>query len=232
MVDIMTQNTGLNQSIVDPGYFYHPKKGTIISTHVDDMPGFGPTDKALDKLEKDIEKRVELDKMGLPTKLLGMELSWNNESVKLSQKQSIEKLAKEHKTQVTIPRRTFPLNLENYAKGQELEKLAPQELKNYQSLVGSLLYINRCTRPEISIHENLLGRHTSDATPNNWKAAMHVLRNLTLSKQDSVVLTKRNENHEVIKAYADASYGGEETKSQNGNLLTMNNNLIMWASRK
>ena len=61
---------------------------------------------------------------------------------------------------------------------------------------------------------------------------MHVLRYLISSKQDGVVLTNRRDNHEAIKAYADASYGGEGTRSQNGNLLTMNNNLIMWTPRR
>ena len=151
--------------------------------------------------------------------------------MKVTQKQSIEKLANEYGIPIpTIPKKTLPLNPEGYEKGPN--PLGPEDLKKYQSLVGSLLYINRCTRPEISIHVNLLGRRTSDATLNNWKAAMHVLRYLISSKQDGVVLTKRNESPGVIKAYADASYRGEETRSQSGNLLTINNNLIMWASRR
>ena len=46
----------------------------------------------------------------------------------------------------------------------------------YQAIVGGLLFIARMTRPEISIHVNLLGRKTKDASSENWKAVLGVLR--------------------------------------------------------
>ena len=66
-------NAGLKQSIGDPGCFY--RNGLILSTHVVDMVAIAPSERVLDKLEKDIETHVELDKLGTPKKLLGMELT-------------------------------------------------------------------------------------------------------------------------------------------------------------
>ena len=68
---IMT-TAGLTQCIGDPGCF----KGTgiIVSTHVDDMAGYGNPE-ALRTFEKAVAQEVELEHLRQPTKLLGMELT-------------------------------------------------------------------------------------------------------------------------------------------------------------
>ena len=54
------------------------------------------TPEALKAFEKAVEKEVELKKLGRPTKLLGMELTYEKDSVKLTQKDAIGKLMTEH----------------------------------------------------------------------------------------------------------------------------------------
>ena len=243
MKGIMTQ-VGLRQSIGDPGCFYNQKTGLIISTHVDDMMAVAPKKDQLNDIEVAIEHHVELDKLGIPTKLLGMELTWtkskNKKEVKLTQKTSIENLEKEHGLQASnVPTRSLPLNPTLFEPPKEGEEVTPSQLQKYQSLVGSLLYINRCTRPEISIQINLLERRTSQASKNNIQAAMHVLRYLASSKESGITIkrapggtTTPQGNKGVIKAYADASYGGEQAKSQSGNLVTLSGQIVMWSSRR
>ena len=232
MKSIMTQ-IGLQQSIGDPGCFYN-QDGLIVSTHVDDMMAIAPNEKLLGDIETAIEHHVELD----PKKLLGMELTWIKGEVKLTQTTSIGNLEKEHGLPASnIPTKSLPLNpsLFEAPNGNELP---PDQLKKYQSLVGSLLYINRCTRPEISIQVNLLGRRTSRASNSNLQAAMHVLRYLASSKEKGITIKrvsggiKTYQEKGVIKAYADASYGGEQAKSQSGSLVTLNGQTIMWSSRR
>ena len=239
MKRIMTQ-VGLQQSIGDPEGFYN-QKGLIISTHVDDMMAVAPAEQHLDDIEVAIEQHVELDKLGIPKKLLGMELTWekDNKSIKLTQKTSIGNLEKEHDLPSSnIPTKSLPLNPSLFAPPREGEEVTPSQLQKYQSLVGSLLYINRCTRPEISIQVNLLGRRTSRASNNNLQAAMHVLRYLASSKEKGIIIKRVSggirmfQEKGVIKVYADASYGGEQAKSQSGNLVTLNGQIIMWSSRR
>ena len=242
MKGIMTQ-IGLQQSIGDPGCFYN-QDGLIISTHVDGMMAVAPIKEHLNNIEIAIEHHVELDKLGIPKKLLGMELTWTKSTkqkgveVKLTQKTSIENLAKEHG--ITKPTKSLPLQINEYEL-KEKDFLTPEQQKTYQSLVGSLLYINRCTRPEISIHVNLLGRRTAKASPRNMTAATHVLQYLLSSSDEGITLKRQNpENRDKIKedqtlkivGYADASYGGEESRSQTGTLVSMNGNAIMWNSRR
>ena len=141
------------------------------------------------EVETAIEQHVELEKLGQPTKLLGMELNWGPEYIKLTQKGAIENLAKEFGILKTaVPTKSLPLNPNDYAETQE--KSTPEIQKKYQSLVGSLLYIARHTRPEITLHTNLLGRRTSHATPNNLKTGIQILRYLVSSSEDGITLKK------------------------------------------
>ena len=166
-----------------------------------------------------------------------MELAWDKyKSVKLTQKTSIGNLEKEHGLPASnVPKKSLPLTMTLFdpPKGPE-EELAPDQLKLYQSLVGSLLYINHCTRPEISIQVNLLGRRTAKASQTNLQTAMHVLRYLVSSKEKGLTI-RRNKNQDgksLLKSYADASYGGEHSRSQSGNLTTLNGQAVMWSSRR
>ena len=235
MKDIMVKTAGLTQSIGDPGCFY--KNGLILSTHVDDMIAIAETEEELDQLEKDIETHVELDKLGVPKKLLGMELTWEGKgTVKLTQKTAIGNLAKEFGvTQTIVPSKSLPMNLEMFKEPQNEEEVMTNEgVQQYQSLVGSLLYIARHTRPEISIHVNLLGRRTSKPSQVNLQAGLQVIRYLISTKENGLTIQKEATMEECIniQGFADASYGGERSRSQSGSLILLYNNPITWSSRR
>lgn len=50
--------------------------------------------------------------------------------------------------------------------------------KPYASLVGSLVYANVCTRPDVAYIVGILGRFQSNAGEAHWSAANKVLRYL------------------------------------------------------
>ena len=203
------------------------------------MAGYG-TLEALQTFEKTVELEVGLEKMGQPTKLLGMELEWgpHNSWVKLTQQDSIGKLIKEHEIPI-IPNRSMPLNPKDYAEIRNSEELLPPAIvTKYQSLVGSLLYINRMTRPDISLHVNQLGRRTSKPGTNNLQAAKRLGQYLASTSKEGLVLkTKESIKKEPgkdirINLYADASYGGENSRSQSGSLTILYGVPVMWSSRR
>ena len=191
-------NARLQQCIGDPGCFQ--TKNLVVSTHVDDMAGYG-TLEALEAFEKAVGSEVELDKLGKPTKLLGMELTWDKEdSVKLTQKDAIGKLMTEHSIP-SSPRLSLPSN-PSYYEPHDQETL--QDPTKYQSIVGSLLYISRMTRPDISFIVNLLGQRTSDPSPINLAVAREVCKYLSSTKEDGVTIAKGKTNERQIKGYVDA----------------------------
>lgn len=100
-------------------------------------------------------------------------------------------------------------------------------------MVGGLLYISRTTRPDTSIHVNLLGRRTTKPSTTNLRAAREVCRYLLMTKYDGLRIKGTGEEESLgVKIYADASYGGEEAKSQTGVIMTINHQLVLWYSRR
>ena len=215
---------GLQQCIGDPGCFQN--KDLIVSTHVDDMARYG-TITALEAFEKAVESEVELEKLGRPTRLLGMELDWGKDYIQLTQKDLIGKLATEHQIPPN-PRKSLPSNPLNY----EQEEKLPDPTK-YQSIVGSLLYISRMTRPNISFIVNLLGRRSSDPSPTHLVMAKWVCQYLLSMINEGVIIAKGRQE-DRIKGYVDASQPKEEegSRCQSGSLVTLYGIPVMWTSRR
>ena len=58
----------------------------------------------------------------------------------------------------------------------------------YASVVGSLMYAQICTRPDISFAVGMLGRYQSSPGLDHWKAAKKILRYLQRTKKIHVYL--------------------------------------------
>ncbi|RVW44411.1 Retrovirus-related Pol polyprotein from transposon TNT 1-94 [Vitis vinifera] len=102
----------------------------------------------------------------------------------------------------------------------------------YASAVGSLMYAQTCTRPDISFAVGMLGRYQSDPGFEHWKAAKKVMRYLQGTK-DYMLTYKRSEQLEVV-GYSDSDYGGclDSLKSTSGFVFMLANGAISWKSEK
>ncbi|RVW32004.1 Retrovirus-related Pol polyprotein from transposon TNT 1-94 [Vitis vinifera] len=102
----------------------------------------------------------------------------------------------------------------------------------YASAVGSLMYAQTCTRPDISFAIGMLGRYQSDPGFEHWKAAKKVMRYLQGTK-DYMLTYKRSEQLEVV-GYSDSDYGGclDSLKSTSGFVFMLANGAISWKSEK
>ena len=75
----------------------------------------------------------------------------------------------------------------------------------YASIVGSLMYAQACTRPDISFTVGMLDRYQSNQRLDLWKAKKKVLRYLKRMK-DHMLTYKRLDHLEVVGySYSDFS---------------------------
>ena len=86
----------------------------------------------------------------------------------------------------------------------------------YASVVGSLMYSQVCTRPDIAFAVGMLGRYQSNSGLDHWKAAKKVLRYLKGTK-DYMLIYRRTDNLEVV-GYSDSDFAGcvDSRKSTSG----------------
>jgi len=72
-----------------------------------------------------------------------------------------------------------------------------EQMKNipYASVVGSLMYAQVCTRPDIAYAVGMLGRYHSNSGIDHWKVAKKVLRYLQGTKDYMLVVLTLVDQH-------------------------------------
>ena len=102
----------------------------------------------------------------------------------------------------------------------------------YASVVGSLMYAQTCTRPDISFAVGVLGRYQSNPGMDHWKAAKKVLRYLQGTK-DHMLTYRRSDSLEIV-GYSDSDYAGcvDSRKSTFGYIFLLAGGAVSWKSGK
>ena len=106
------------------------------------------------------------------------------------------------------------------------------DIKHYQSLIGSLLYVQIGTRPDISFVVSRLAQYASNPSPQHLHLAKYVLSYL-LGTVDTHVCYD-GANGDGLHGYTDSSLGDQtdDRHSTSGYVFLLANGAISWSSRK
>ncbi|GJU60323.1 retrovirus-related pol polyprotein from transposon TNT 1-94 [Tanacetum coccineum] len=158
----------------------------------------------LHKTKEYISKNFKLKDMGEASYVIGISIFHDRSQglLGLSQKAYIDKILERFNMSKCLDgivpiQKGDKFSLKQCPKN-EVER---KEMENipYASVVGSLMYLQTCTRPDISRYKSNPGIH-------HWKAAKKVLRYLQGPK-DYMLTYKRSNQLEVV-GYADSDYVG------------------------
>ena len=91
----------------------------------------------------------------------------------------------------------------------------------YASAVGSLMYAQACTRPDIAYAVGVLGRYQSNPGMDHWRAAKKVMRYLQGTK-DYMLMYRHMDKLDLV-GYSDADFAGcvDSHKSTSRYILIM-----------
>ncbi|CAB3227628.1 unnamed protein product [Arctia plantaginis] len=78
-----------------------------------------------------------------------------------------------------------------------------------RNLIGYLMYVMLCTRPDLSTAVNILSRYTNKNNKELWQCLKRVLRYLKGSIDLKLVYKKCNYNH-ILSGYEDSDWGGND----------------------
>ncbi|RVW15878.1 Copia protein [Vitis vinifera] len=122
----------------------------------------------------------------------------------------------------------FSLNQcpKNSLESQEMQKIP------YASAVGSLMYAQVCTRPDIAYIVGMLGRYLSNPGMDHWRAAKRVMRYLQRTKE--YMLTYRRLDQLELIGYSDSDFAGcqDSRRSTSGYIYLLAGGAISWRSAK
>ncbi|GJY67262.1 hypothetical protein Tco_0469500 [Tanacetum coccineum] len=115
----------------------------------------------------------------------------------------------------------------------------PEEVKRiqnvpYASAVRSIMYVVRCTRPNVAFVQNITSHFQQNPGECHWTAVKNILKYLRNTK---VMFLVYNGNPEVklrVDSYCDTRFetDRDDTKSQTGYVFILNEGVVDWKSSK
>ncbi|KAJ9685151.1 hypothetical protein PVL29_017257 [Vitis rotundifolia] len=212
-------------------------KVCFLVLYVDDIL-LATNDKGLlHEVKQFLSKNFDMKDMGEASYVIGIKIHRDRFKgiLGLSQETYINKVLKRFRMKNCSPS-VSPIvkgdrfNLDQCPKN-DLER---EQMKNipYASAVGSLMYAQVCTRPDIAFAVGMLGRYQSNPGIDHWKAAKKVMRYLQGTK-DYKLMYRRTSNLEVV-GYSDSDFAGcvDSRKSTSGYIFILAGGAISWRSVK
>ncbi len=224
---------GCKESTADPCLFMIDMESIITSyvlVYVDDIVIATKSVEDAAQIETMLRTSFDIGSMDDMHLFLGMLVTRNRASKRLwvTQRSYVSKMARRFNlvgSSSNIPMRN----------GVYLEKASSEIMtacvKPYRELVGSLMYIACCTRPDVMFATAYLARYVSCYCDGHWKEAQRVLKYLISTSNIGLCYGESNDG---IMGYTDADWDGEKDtrKSTGGFAFTMDGACISWSSKR
>jgi hypothetical protein len=225
------ESLGFTASDADPTLFVlqHPKGNLYISVYVDDLLPATQNVPLLASVQAHLSSVFKIRDLGDATFFLGMEINRERGAGTLALSQ--HKLIHEIVTQFGVggdESKSTPLPVPI-----KLVPCTDEELTDepYRELVGKLLYVANCTRPDIAHSVGVLCRFMSKPGHKHWHAALRVARYLAGTAHYALIYSK-NAISKLI-GYCDSDHAGdlEQRRSTTGYVFIIGGAAVSWSSR-
>jgi Reverse transcriptase (RNA-dependent DNA polymerase) len=229
---------GFTRTFADAGvYVYHQRRGDgplIIILYVDDITIMGASLKSVKQLKSNLSKRYEITDLGEIKSYLGIRITRDRSAkcLEIDQSGYIKDVLDRFNMTDANPHNTpLPAGADVHLI-KNTEQASQSEIKHYQSLIGSLLYVQIGTRPDISFAVSRLAQYAANPSNQHLRLANYVLS--YLSGTIDARLCYDGMNGDGLHGYSDSSLGDQtdDRHSTCGYVFLLANGAISWSSRK
>jgi hypothetical protein len=211
-------------------YCKRSNEGTaIVGVYVDDLLATATNGQLIEDLFEKL-KSLEVKDLGVVEKFLGMRVKFNSDGFSLDQETLIgEYLKANDMTQATPV--TTPVCLSSALDQEEL--LPPADTKSFRTLAGGLLWLARCTRPDIAYAVHQLTRRTHAPRTSDQALGKRILRYLAGTASAKLVSKQSVPGGYTLSAFTDADYAtNSDRKSISACTIHLNGMLVHWYCTK
>ena len=230
---------GYTTSRVDPCVRYKKENGeyTIVDTYTDDVFGASTTEEEAEKRKTETGKVWEIKDIGETEYFLGTRVQQNLTlgTIRLTQRPYWEHVIARFNLD-NIPPRNIPLPVgilldADMSPKTDSEKRQMDD-KPYRPILGSVMWGQLATRPDLSFAVSLLSRFQANPGIEHWKALMHVIG--YVKNTIDYGLTYSRDGDISPTAFVDADYGGcrDTRRSTSGYVFTMAGGAVSWSSKR
>ncbi|GJU37600.1 retrotransposon protein, putative, ty1-copia subclass [Tanacetum coccineum] len=115
----------------------------------------------------------------------------------------------------------------------------PAEIQRMQNIlyalaVGSIMYVVRCTRPDVVFAQNITSRFQQNPGDAHWTVVKNIMKYLRNTKDMFLVYGGDTKRELRVSCYTDAGYltDADDMKSQTGYVFILNGGSVDWKSTK
>ncbi|KAJ1519010.1 hypothetical protein ONE63_011389 [Megalurothrips usitatus] len=218
---------GYEKSMIEPCIFFKRSGDdiTVVALYVDDFFFFGRLQVELSRIKEALAERFSVKDLGEATECLGMRVSRVKNGFKLDQRRYAEEVLRRFDMDQAYPVST-PLD---NAVTPPAANSDPVDQKKYQELVGSLMYLAICTRPDLAFPVSYLSQFNSCPSKESWCQARRTLKYLCGSVNHSLMFQQTGRE---LAAYTDADHYNLTGKSYTGFLFTLAGGPVVWEAKK
>jgi transposase InsO family protein len=229
---------GFERTYSDAGiYVRHQHKGDsllIVVLYVDDITIMGSSLEDVKQLKEKLSLRYEMTDLGEIQSYLGMRISRDRSQRRIEVDQSgyIRSILDRFGMADANPHPTpLPAGADVHLV-KNTSQATQAEIKHYQSLISSLLYVQIGTRPDISFAVSRLAQYAANPSPQHLRLATYVLSYL-LGTADMRICYDGAKGT-GLHGYTDSSLGDQtdDRHSTSGYVFLLMNGAISWSSRK
>lgn len=216
----------------DAGYIY-------VCLYVDDMLIGAKQPSDIRGVKDAMQAFFRIKQLGAAKFILGMEILYDPSAKTLHVKQAhyirelIERFNQVDAKSVDNPSEVG-LKLSKEHAPTTLDEIAEMRNTPFRSLIGCLLYVASCTRPDNAYAVCRLSRFPENPGHLHWKAAIRILRYLKATANHGITYSGANQAaRNTIVAYSDADWGSDVDgrRSVSGVLLTMNGGPVVFEAK-
>ena len=226
------EQMGFAASAADPSLFVGQHQGVpvYLLTYVDDLLVAASSREAVDWVKAKVKATFDTRDLGEVSTFLGMSISRDRKQrvLTLSQESMVKRLVSRFGEENSRTK-AMPLSADLT---KEEGELLDTSVHPYSTVVGSLLYLAACTRPDIAQAVGALAKYMSAPRTSHWAAAKGVLR--YLNGTSSLALTFSSSGSKELLGFCDADYAGDKDtrRSTTGYVFLQHGGAISWSSRR
>ncbi|GAA0162139.1 hypothetical protein LIER_18298 [Lithospermum erythrorhizon] len=173
-----------------------------------------------------LNSMFDMKDLGQDDFILGVRISRSRDGLVLSQSHYVDTIL-EKLCQHDLGVSRTPIDVIQHLsknKGESVQQL------EYSLVIGILMYLMSCTRPDIAYFVSKLSRFMSNTSSDHWKALIRVLRYLKYTRSYGLP----THGPTVLEGYSDANWISDmrDSKSTSGYVFTLGGTTLSWKSSK
>ncbi|GJZ18409.1 retrovirus-related pol polyprotein from transposon TNT 1-94 [Tanacetum coccineum] len=236
--DVYMISNGFNCSNYDSCVYFKefaPGMYIYLLLYVDDMLIACKSKSEIEYTKGLLRKEFDMKELGPARKILGMEIvrDRGSRTLKVSQSGYVQKILNNYRMDngksVSVPLGAhFKVSLKDCPSNDwDVERMSKVP---YANVVGSLMYLMVCTRPDIAYAVSIVSRYLANPGKNHWEAVKWILKYLKGTADVGLVYGRDQGKHVDVDGFVDADYAKDPDKGRSitGYVFMVHGCVVSW----